>query len=134
MSSASNKVIAAVSAAAVACALVPSPTLAGTEPAASSPNIRVLKNTAPRVSFADLDLTSLPGQKMLVQRVKGAVRVACKDVLVQPADPLTDAHCRAATWSNTRPQVNRAIAKSHQLASLGHTRVALAAISVSVAQ
>jgi UrcA family protein len=133
MSSASNKVIAAVSAAAVACALVPSPTLAGTEPAAG-PNIRVLKNTAPRVSFADLDLTSVPGRKMLVQRVKGAVRVACKDVLVQPADPLTDAHCRAATWSNTRPQVNRAIAKSHQLASLGHTRVALAAISVSVAQ
>jgi UrcA family protein len=133
MSSASNKVIAAVSAAAVACALVPSPTLAGTEPAAS-PNIRVLKNTAPRVSFADLDLTSLPGRKMLVQRVKGAVRVACKDVLVQPADPLTDAHCRAATWSNTRPQVNRAIAKSHQLASLGHAQVALAAITVSVAQ
>jgi UrcA family protein len=128
-----TKIVAAASAAAAACALMPSAALAETKSAAD-PAIKVVKNAAKRVNFADLDLTSRPGQRMLVTRVKGAVSVACKDMLEQPAHPSSDMSCRIATWRDTRPQVNRAIARSRELALAGHTRVALMGIAVTVSK
>ena len=63
-----------------------------------------------RVSYADLDLATNDGRKMLFRRVRSAVKNVCSEML-GPATTYYQEHadCRRATWSDTRPQMNLAL-------------------------
>ncbi|HET9810871.1 MAG TPA: UrcA family protein [Sphingomicrobium sp.] len=80
-----------------------------------------------RVAYADLDLASRGGVRMLNARVSGAVGRVCLS-----ADSVIRANCANYAWKDARPQINGAIKRAQQLAATGATSVVPVALSISI--
>ncbi len=86
-----------------------------------------------RVSYADLNLASLPGERALNRRVGSAVDSVCSEIL-HLGDFFADTRCRIKLWSGARPQISSAVMRARQIAQTGHSSIAAAAITLSLPQ
>jgi UrcA family protein len=79
-----------------------------------------------RVSYRDLNLASLQGERTLIHRVRGAVAEVCWEA--SPWNRMRQ--CRSETWQETRPQITRAVARAHEFAATGYSSIPPVAISI----
>ena len=83
------------------------------------------------VSYRDLDLRSSSGEKILVRRVGLAVKHVCSEALGPSPIYYADVGCRRDSWSDARPQIDRAVRRSRDIASMGWSSIPPVAITVS---
>ena len=81
------------------------------------------------VSYADLNLAALDGQRVLHTRLDSAVNGVCTDGGF-PATELGFVECRLHAWSGVRPQVANAIQRATDIATTGHSALPVAAITI----
>jgi UrcA family protein len=87
-----------------------------------------------RISYADLNLASSAGEMTLNGRVRGAIGSLCSEA-VEGNDAsfttrLRDRNCRGSAWSMATPQIERAVARAHEIASTGTSTIAAAGIVI----
>ena len=83
-----------------------------------------------RVDYADLNLASAGGKKLLFRRVSRAVVGVCNDA--NPGAQRVDmAMCRDMSWDGARPQIAAAFDRAQELASRGGSPVLAGAISIT---
>jgi UrcA family protein len=89
-----------------------------------------------RVSYADLDLASLSGEKTLNRRVGRAVNSVCLEAVGQQAHDLyvmvDNMRCTRGAWDGARPQIARAVERARQIAATGSSTIAASAIVISI--
>ena len=113
--------------------------LMGIAPSASakpqSAVVTALDPDAPtrRVSYADLNLASLQGEKVLNRRVGSAVTDVCREA-TNGIGYYEDTKCRSFAWGGARPQIDRAVLRAREIASTGQSSIAAAAITLSFPQ
>lgn len=83
-----------------------------------------------RVGYADLNLASRSGKKLLFGRVSRAVVDVCNEAnpLAQRVDT---AMCRDMSWDGARPQIASVLSQARELASRGGSPVFAGAISIT---
>jgi UrcA family protein len=87
-----------------------------------------------RVAYADLDLATQVGERALVRRVRSAVDAVCEEELGPSPLVYSERACRMFTWNDTRPQVDRAIARAHGMAAARSPGIVAATIIVRAAE
>jgi UrcA family protein len=110
----------------------------GASGSASAKDVTVVSSSpedslSERVSYADLDLASTAGVKVLASRVRLAVRHVCAPV-AERTTYVQFNDCRSFAWGGARPQMDRAIERATQLASTGTTSIAPVAILIAAPQ
>jgi UrcA family protein len=76
-----------------------------------------------RIGFADLNLTTTPGQQALNRRVGRAVKDVCietsgaDDLALRSRMAMSD--CMATAWSRARPQIANAVQRAQRMAATG---------------
>ena len=70
-----------------------------------------------RVGYADLNLGTSSGEKMLNRRVGQAVRSVCKEAIGNNFDFHGTIECRDFAWDGALPQMKRAIRRAHEIAA-----------------
>jgi UrcA family protein len=80
-----------------------------------------------RVSYRDLNLASLPGEKTLNARVRGAVVGVCSEVSLSHED----INCRSDLWAAAQPQIDRALARAREIAQYGNSAIPAVAITIA---
>ena len=84
-----------------------------------------------RVSYRDLNLASMEGERILVRRVKVAVREVCP---FNSGSGRIDRECRDFAWNGAKPQIDRAVLRARQIAATGTSNIAPVAIAIMVPQ
>ena len=85
------------------------------------------------VSYADLDLATVRGERQLNSRVSGAVKEVCLFGVDGPRLQGSGYHeCAGEAWTSATPQMAQAITRARELALNGKTSIAAAAITISV--
>ena len=74
------------------------------------------------ISYKDLNLASLDGQKTLVGRVRGAVNDLCSDVGYESWEPGFN-RCSHMINRAARPQIEAAFARASQIALTGSSTI-----------
>ena len=87
-----------------------------------------------RVSYADLNLATASGERMLLRRVGGAVKRVClfEDGLQGAVDPGYH-RCANGAWLGARPQIAQAVTRAEEIALTGKSSIAATAITIGVA-
>ena len=85
------------------------------------------------VSYADLDLATRSGVQVLNARVGGAVYRVCSP-LDQRSTFSEHATCRSIAWNGAKPQMDQAVARAQQIASVGTSSIAPVAILIAAPQ
>jgi UrcA family protein len=88
------------------------------------------------IGYADLNLASAPGQRVLIRRVNYAVN----DMCVEMAGGLdgsfmantVQARCTRASWDQARPQIDLAFQRAREIAMTGKSAIAAAALTITV--
>jgi UrcA family protein len=85
-----------------------------------------------RVSYADLNLASRPGERMLYRRVGSAVVWVCNKAL--PAGSMMYEHqdCTKVAWRGASPQIKQAVSRAQEIAATGQSSIAAVAITLTV--
>jgi UrcA family protein len=83
-----------------------------------------------QISYRDLNLASLSGERSLKRRVGRAVSDLCFENAVMQRDW----ECRGDLWRSARPQVARAVARAQEMALTGHSSIQAVAITVALAK
>ena len=84
------------------------------------------------VTFADLNLASISGERALKKRVGFAVQDVCTEA-VGRSDAWLMHYCRIGAWQDARPQIARAVERAREIAFTGTSTItAAAAITFSV--
>lgn len=84
-----------------------------------------------KVSYADLNLATLPGENTLNRRVGRAVRSVCEES-VGDSDFRAEFACHSFAWGGARPQIARAVMRARQIAETGTSSIMPVAITLSV--
>jgi UrcA family protein len=84
-----------------------------------------------RVSYADLNLGSAPGERTLNRRVAGAVMDVCSEAVGGNSTDLVYRDCAIGAWRAARPQISLAVERARQIAATGTSSIAAVAITVS---
>jgi len=110
-----------------------SPALAGGRPVQVVADPDVLTRS---VTYADLNLASLPGESMINRRVRNAVLSLCEEATGTDAFSMSSAYerCRTYAWKQARPQISSAIHRARDLASTGTSTIAAASITIALPQ
>jgi len=87
-----------------------------------------------RVSYADLNLASAPGERTLGRRVAGAVVDVCNEAGGGNSTDLVYRDCATAAWRGARPQISLAVQRAHEIAATGSSSIATVAITVGAPQ
>lgn len=82
------------------------------------------------VSYRDLNLATLAGEKTLNRRVGGAVRIVCSES-VPDGDFYQEMLCDKHAWGGARPQIALAVMRARQIASTGTSAILPVAITLS---
>ena len=82
------------------------------------------------VSYRDLNLASLAGEKMLNRRVGGAVKIVCSES-VPGGDFYQELSCHKHAWGGARPQIALAVMRAREIASTGSSAILPVAITLS---
>ena len=86
-----------------------------------------------RVSYADLDLAQLAGQRTLNNRVAGAVKRVCLFEDGHSGLQLSGYYsCAGSAWEGAEPQIAQAIDRAKEIALTGKSSIAVAAITIDV--
>jgi len=82
-----------------------------------------------RITYADLNLASLPGQASLNRRVAYAVSSLCHEATDGPRSlySLANRLCGESAWKQARPQISAAVDRAGDLALTGTSPIAAAA-------
>jgi UrcA family protein len=88
------------------------------------------------ISYADLNLASVAGERALQRRVGTAVTDLCLDATGgndgSPKYKLSMIHCSGEAWNGARPQMARAVQRARDIASTGSSSIAAAALTISL--
>ena len=87
-----------------------------------------------RVSYADLNLASAPGERTLNRRVAGAVMDVCNEAVGGNSTDLVYRDCATGAWQGARPQISLALQRAHEIATTGSSSIATVAIAVGAPQ
>ena len=87
-----------------------------------------------RVSYADLNLASAPGERTLGRRVAGAVVDVCNEAGGGNSTDLVYRDCATGAWRGARPQISLAVQRAHEIAATGSSSIATVAITVGAPQ
>jgi len=83
------------------------------------------------VSYADLNLASRPGERILYHRVGFAVNEVCTEPFAYDSSQIDD--CTMDSWDRARPQIVRAVRRAREIAATGTSSItAAAAIAVDL--
>lgn len=82
------------------------------------------------VSYRDLNLATLEGEKTLNGRVRGAVRIVCAES-GPGRDFRQESLCHNVAWSGARPQIALAVMRAREIAMTGTSAILPVAISLS---
>ena len=87
-----------------------------------------------RISYDDLNLASVPGERALSHRVRAGVKSLCVEATgAQDASYSSESsRCRNSAWHEAGPQISRAIQRARELASTGTSSLAASAIVISI--
>ena len=104
-----------------------SPTLVVTAP---------VEQVVRHVSYADLNLASARGVKMLNGRIDFAVSDLCTEATGGRDGSLRIAveqqGCESGAWNSARPQIDRAVQRARDIAMTGSSPIAAAAIVIAL--
>ena len=84
-----------------------------------------------KVSYRDLNLASLPDQKILNKRVRGAVSGVCHELNGPNDEAFIQMYCRDELWRGARPQIAEAVLRAQQFATTGQSLIAVSAITLA---
>lgn len=88
------------------------------------------------VSYADLNLASERGAKVLNRRVDGAIDSLCIEAVgpdtYSLATTTANMACTAGAWKGARPQIARAVERARQIAATGSSTIAASAIVITL--
>jgi UrcA family protein len=88
------------------------------------------------VSYADLNLASERGEKVLNRRVGSAVTSLCIEAVGPDTHSLgstiANMRCASGAWDGARPQIARAVERARQIAATGSSSIAAAAIVITI--
>ena len=87
-----------------------------------------------RVSYADLNLAALAGEKMLYRRVGQAVRSVCSESVDHSSDFYAEMACRDFAWAGAQPQIKLAVKRATEIAANGSSLIAVQAITIAVSK
>lgn len=110
--------------------------LAVSSPAASAKDLTVTgqrpseDHLVERVSYRDLNLAAVPGQRTLERRVRKATHTVCAPLYTGGPD-LNYSDCRSLAWAGAKPQMALAIERAQQIAANGRSDLPEVAISIS---
>jgi UrcA family protein len=82
------------------------------------------------VSYRDLNLASLDGERTLNRRVGGAARFVCEPDGMSNNDPGFSS-CIDYAWKGAKPQVALAVQRAREIALTGTSSIPLVAIAVT---
>jgi UrcA family protein len=85
-----------------------------------------------RISYADLNLAALPGERTLNRRIGYAVTSLCDEAIGGSTVDFTYKNCTYGAWRDARPQVALAAQRAREIAANGTSLIAAAAISISL--
>jgi UrcA family protein len=86
-----------------------------------------------RVSYADLNLATQPGERKLFRRVSDAVKRVClyrDGTIGLQSNGYTI--CADGAWDSANPQIAQAVQRAKDIAMTGKSSIAAAAITISV--
>ena len=90
------------------------------------------------ISFADLNLASLSGERTLNSRVVGAINGLCSEATGGEdgsfMTTLANRKCSNSAWSQARPQIAQATQRARDIAFTGVSPIAAAAITIDLAK
>jgi len=88
------------------------------------------------VGYADLNLASATGEKILNRRVGSAVGDLCDEATGGDNRSLHGTvnmmRCNSEAWTGARPQIARAIQRAREIAFTGSSAIAATAITISL--
>lgn len=88
------------------------------------------------ISYADLNLASLEGERVLNGRVRGAVKSLCSETTGRDDGSFTVRStikkCDDTAWDEARPQIERAVQRAHDIALTGASTTAAVAITIAI--
>ena len=116
-------------------ALIALPAFAKTEPvvvAAPAPPDLVRRH----ISYADLNLASLAGERKLNRRVGNVVSELCSEATGGADGSFTMniqiRKCTSSAWEQAGPQISQAVQRAHEIASTGTSALAATAITIAI--
>jgi len=90
------------------------------------------------ISFADLNLASLSGERTLNSRVVGAINGLCSEATGGEdgsfMTTLANRKCSNSAWSQARPQIAQATQRARAIAFTGVSSIAASAIRIDFAK
>jgi UrcA family protein len=88
------------------------------------------------ISYADLNLASVSGERTLERRVGTAVSDLCLDATGgndgSPKFKLSMIRCSGEAWNGARPQMARAVQRARDIAATGSSAIAATALTISL--
>lgn len=88
-----------------------------------------------RVTYADLNLASAPGERTLNRRVGYAVDDLCNEAVGEPsssANTFAYKKCTGGAWHGAAPQIATAVQRARDIAASGKSSIALSAITIGL--
>jgi len=90
------------------------------------------------ISYADLNLASVAGERTLNRRVGTAVNGLCLDATGGNDGSTTFkysmARCSGHAWGDARPQIAAAVQRAREIASTGSSSISATALTISLPQ
>ena len=80
-----------------------------------------------RVSYRDLNLASLQGEKILNRRVGAAAHMVCEPHFTT----FDQMDCVSYAWRGARPQIAMAVQRAREIALTGNSGIPLVAIAIT---
>ena len=90
---------------------------------------RAEEGMSTRVSYADLNLASLPGEQTLNRRVGRAARFVCEPAAASINDR-DFTGCIDYAWKGAKPQIALAVQRAREIAMTGTSSIPLVAIAI----
>ena len=85
-----------------------------------------------RVSYADLDLATAPGERKLYRRVSSAVKRVCVfNDGTRGLQSIGYNICAEGAWDGATPQIAQAVQRARDIAMTGKSSIAAAAITIN---
>jgi UrcA family protein len=90
------------------------------------------------ISYADLNLASVAGERALNYRVGSAVSDLCLEATGgndgSPNFKHSMKRCSSFAWNEAQPQMDRAVQRAREIASAGSSSIAAVALTISLPQ
>jgi UrcA family protein len=83
-----------------------------------------------RISYADLNLASSPGERTLNRRIGYAVTNLCDEAIGRSVIEFNYKNCTSGAWRDARPQVVLAVQRAQEIAATGTSLIAATAITI----